>query len=65
MDKLEAMISGQNKKISKDEIRGTDISTEYLFIFAIAFIATIGGLVAWQIKKGSATLPIATHKRID
>ena len=66
LDKLDAMLFGQSRKVRKDSIRGTDIPTEYIVLFAFTFIAAVGALVAWQIKKGSSTLPLAsTNKRMD
>ncbi len=47
LDALEAMIMGTNLKVEGKEIRGTDVPTEYVFIFAFVFIGTIGAFVGY------------------
>ena len=59
------MITGTSNRIEGTEIRGTDVPTEYIFIFAFVFIATIGGFVGYQIRQSRSSLPIASGKRLD
>ena len=47
LDALEAMIMGTNLKVQGNEIRGTDVPIEYIFIFAFVFIGTIGAFVGY------------------
>ena len=59
------MVSGVSEEVSGDAIRGTDIPTEYIFVFAFFFIVAIGAFVGFQIKKARSALPIASGKRLD
>ena len=65
LDKLRMMVSGVKTGVTGQDIRGTDIPTEYIFIFAFFFIGTIGAFVGFQIKKSRSTLPLASGKRLD
>jgi len=42
---LEDMVVGTSTKVSGSDIRGTDVPTEYVFVFAFFFIGTIGAFV--------------------
>ena len=69
LNSLQKMIADKTVRISPGQvkkIRDSDLPTEYVVLFAFAFIATIGGLVGWQVKKGSSALPLASRdKRLD
>ena len=41
------MVSGVSEEVSGDAIRGTDIPTEYIFIFAFFIIVSIGAFVGF------------------
>ena len=59
------MILGKTSYVDKGSIRGTDVPTEYIVIFAFAFIGTIGALIGCQIRKARSSLPTMGSKRLD
>ena len=59
------MVFGTQTKVKGDDIRGTDVPIEYVFIFAFFFIGTIGAFVFYQVKKARSSLPMAGQKRLD
>ena len=63
---LRKMMAGKAGKVTASAIRGTDVPTEYIIIFAFLFIALIGILVGVQVKRaGSASLPMTSKTRAD
>ena len=65
LSKLQRMVFGTQTKVKGDDIRGTDVPIEYVFIFAFFFIGTIGAFVFYQVKKARSSLPMAGQKRLD
>jgi len=41
------MVTGVNTEVSGSDIRGTDVPTEYIFVFAFFFICAIGAFVGF------------------
>ena len=46
LEGLRKMILGQNAQVADGLIKSDDIPIEYIVMFALAFIAAMGGLVA-------------------
>ena len=44
-------------------IKSDDISIEYIVMFSIIIIASVGAFVAWQVKKAGTALPIASSSK--
>ena len=57
------MILGQSAAVPSGVIKSDDVPTEYIVIFSLIIIASIGVFVAWQVKKAGTALPMASsHK---
>ena len=65
LDSLQRMILQKQTTVSSKQIRSTDIPTEYVALFAFVFIATIGVLVGYQVKKSSSALPFQGKRSLD
>ena len=57
------MILGQSSAVDSGIIRADDIPTEYIVMFSIIIIASLGAFVAWQVKKAGTALPIASSSK--
>ena len=59
------MMLRETNKIDTDDIRGSDIPTEYIFGAAFLVIAIAGGFLFKQLSGSERSLPLASKNRLD
>lgn len=62
---LRRLMAKETAKIVEDDIRGTDIPTEYVIGFAFILIAIVGAYIFYQISSSRNSLPMASKNRLD
>ena len=58
-------MSFEISKITDEEIRGTDISTDFTMGIAFLVIAAAAAFIFYQIKNSERSLPMTTKNRLD
>ena len=59
------MMEREINKISTDDIRGTDLPTEYIAGFALLIVALVGGFIFYSMRNANNSLPSYTKNRLD
>lgn len=62
---LQRVMRVEINKIKTEDIRGDDMSTDYLVLFAFVVIALIGGFIFYQISQANRSLPLTSKNRVD
>ena len=63
LNSLQQMILGQSAAVPEGMIKSDDISIEYIVMFSIIIIASLGAFVAWQVQKAGTALPLASSSK--
>ena len=65
LSSLKRIMTNEINKITDDQIRGTDLDTDFTMGIALVAIALVGAFVYYQLKNSERSLPMTAKNRLD
>jgi hypothetical protein len=65
LSSLKRIMNLEINKITDDDIRGTDLDTDFTMGIALVVIALVGAFVYYQLKNSDRSLPMTAKNRLD